>query len=183
MNYTKISKIAGILTLAIVLTGCGETPKEVAVPTTTIEVSKEEVKESESQEKWIEAEGVVLEDTTLTCENPVEKTLFIKEEDWLTAVNSTDVKVIKDQEGNYDSDFFEDNALCYIPKVSSGGMDYQLESVSLQELNGKNVLTVYASYSNANILNTQNSYGFFIELDKKEVSNVEEINLEVYERE
>ena len=164
------------------LMGCGEAKKEEVLTPTTQEVSKEAEEELENQEKEIEARGKVIVDTTFICENPIEKTLFTKNKDWMAAITSTDVKALKEQEENYDSDFFENNVLCYIPQVSSSGMEYQLENVSFKEVEGKNLLTVYVSYSTDKILDTMCSYAFFVEFDKEEVSEVDEIILEEYER-
>lgn len=177
MKTNIIKKVGAIslITLSIILTGCGEIEKT--------EVTETPTTETETDGNGIVAEGKVIEDTTLVCENPIEKTFFAEEADWLDVVNSTEVKVIKEQKDTYDSEFFESRALCYIPQVASGGMEYRFEGATLEEEAGKTVLTVYATYSSDKLLNTQCSYGFFIELDKKEVSRVDEIRLEVCERE
>lgn len=171
--YSKKWGILCLLALVLAMTGCSKTVEEETVTKTVSGTEKE---------KEVAIEGKVLYYNGFICENPVPKTLFTNEEEWLEAVDNTDIQELKDIKTSYTSDFFENKALYYYPMVTSAGMQYEFEDAIIQEVEGKKILTIYASYTTETICNTQRGYGFFVELDKKAAEGVEDILLEQYER-
>ena len=130
--------------------------------------------------KWVKAESEIIESSNPICKNPLENTLFIDREQWVEAVDNTDIEIVKEKKDEFDEEFFEKYSMCYVTNVASGNLEYKFQGVSLEETNGQKVLTVYASYSSEKMLNTQHSYSFFVTLDKEEVEKIDEIKFEEY---
>lgn len=183
--YSKKWGIICLLAFVVTVTGCSKTVEEetvTEVATETVSEAEKEKVEPEAEEKEVVIEGEVVYYNGFVCEKPVLKTLFTNEEEWIEAVDNTDIQELKDRKSRYTSEFFEQKSLYYYPMVVSAGMQYKFEDAVVQEAEGKKVLTIYASYTTETMLNTQSGYGFFVELDKEAAEGIEEALLEQWER-
>ena len=86
------------------------------------------------------------------------------------------------REGKYTEKYFEENSIAYYIFTDSAGMEYKFEKAERTTKDGKDVLTIYLTYSIENMRNTQSGYYVFGEFDKEFGEGIDEIILERIER-
>lgn len=158
----------------------------------TLERKEVEGVEISKDSKWVKASGevvengnplVLVEESDLSSsKKPLADTLFYDKEQWVQAVESTFVEEVIEKKDEFDEEFFGKYTMCYLADACSGNMQYIFEGATLEEKDGKNILTVYVSYSYERALNKIHNYLMFVTFDKEEVSKVDEIKFEKYDR-
>ena len=162
-----MKKLSLIFIFVIALTGCN--------------ISKNTISDSTmvpTQDSSL-VDYIIKTNPSIICNTPLDKTVFTKYEDWNLVVNTTDNAIIKEIAPQFDTDYFNEYSLCYVPIVNSAGMEYKVESVSISDSNGQKTLTINTSYSTDKILNTQVCYEFFITVDtlqNQPITNIEFIH-------
>ena len=158
----------------------------------TLERKEIEGIEISKDSKWVKASGevvengsplVLVEESDLSSsKKPLADTFFYDKEQWVQAVESTFVEEAIEKKDEFDEEFFGKYTMCYLADACSGNMQYIFEGATLEEKDGKNILTVYVSYSYERALNKIHNYLIFVTFDKEEVSKVDEIKFEKYDR-
>lgn len=158
----------------------------------TLESKEVEGIEISKDSKWVKASWEIIEnnafmvlseETGLSSDKkPLSNTFFYDNEQWIKAVESTFVEEVIEKKAEFDEKFFDKYTMCYLADTSSGNLQYIFEGATLEEKDGKNILTVYVSYSYEMALNTLHNYLMFVTFDKAEVSKVDEIIFEKYDR-
>lgn len=198
----KVLSSSMILVLSVsILSACGDKSdnkteesqsKETQETYDTLQRKEVEGIEISEDTKWVKISGeivengsplVLVEESDLSNDKkPLADTFFYDKEQWISAVESTFVEDVIEKKDEFDKDFFDKYTMCYLADACSGNMQYIVEGATLEEKDGKSVLTVYVSYSYEKALNKIHSYAIFVTLDKAEVSKVDEIKLVKYDR-
>ena len=80
--------------------------------------------------------------------------------------------------GKYNEEFFEDNYLAYYITTTSGGMQYEFDGVTFTQEEGKKILNIQLTYTEETIVNSLAGYYVFVEMEKDEKIEIDEIKLD-----
>lgn len=177
-----MKQLSALLLTLMLITGCNETLSQAEPPPNSIpKTSRVELSDGE---EWLAADGtVVYNDENIIVDEPMDEFIFRNATDWRNEVRQNGGDVLKSMRSHYDEDFFTHNVLVCLPEVTSAGMNYQFEGITIDRTCDPPVLTVYTSYNSKSMMNHLAEYTFFIKLNRGDVPLDCEVHFgESYER-
>lgn len=141
-----------------------------------------EYAEFDEGEVWLAADCEVVENeaqiySSEEAATAMNSRVFRSRSEYESAAEISQNSAALERTERFDDSFFKLNMVCCTTKYSSGGAQYKIDGVSMENINGENVVNIYASYSTQTMCNCGADYTFFVKLSKAEAENAERVQL------
>lgn len=166
--------LLGFLLITLLLCSCNGSSDQPSKSTSEV-ISSEQPFSEETEQRFHEYD--VIESRQVIVNAPLENQIFTDYNSWKQTVEECDIDVLNECLTLYNPNFFETHGLAVISKSASGGMQYNVEGIFIEDSKDSKVLQVQASYSTDAMVNSLSSYYFFVTLEKQEALDIAELAL------